>query len=822
MNNLNKHIIVIGGGAVGLSTAYHLAKLGCSNVLLLEQNELTSGTSWHAAGIVGPLRASQNLTDLAKYALQLVEDIEAETGQATGYKRTGGLWLTQSHDRITELKRIAAMGEMNGLFGEFMSPGELGERFPMINHSDLAGAMYLPEDGQINPVDLCMALAKGARNNGVEIREHTGVMDIHVEDGVAKHVVTDSGEKIECDIVVNCAGLWARSIGQLAGVNVPLHAVEHMYVVTEPIPELPQPWPVCRDMEGALYIKEDAGKLVLGVFEPNAKLWDHRSVDRKSSYLIFEEDWDHIEPMMRSGINRIPRFETIGLTHFMTGPESFTPDTKQLMGRSAEVENFFVAAGMNSLGIMSSPGVGRAMADWVVEGESPIDLWEVDTMRFQPKDNDIAFIRERTLEAVSNQFDMHWPLKQYRTGRNRTQSVWHDKMAALGAVFGAPAGWERPLWFARDGEPTEIEYGYADQCWWPVAKRESKMLQQFGAFFELSPFSKFIVEGSDACAALQWLCSNNMDVQIGKVVYTLMLNARGGIEGELTVTRLEQNKYLMVTASLTRVKDYNWIARHTRQFDIDIQDYTDDYSVLGVMGPNSRALLNELTGENFATEDFAFGWSKTIRINDVEIIASRLSFVGELGWELMIPNTEANSVLEAVLELGKKYDMSMAGFMTMESCRLEKGYLHWGHEIGPEENPYQAHLGFAVKENKSSGFFGLDALQKMKANTQSSPQSSDAKVLVLFEAIDSTPLLLHDEPIYLDGKWVGRTTSGGVGFRTDKFLCFGYVDSDAVSKTINGGDEYDQKFQVKVAGEMHSLVALEKPPYDPKGQLMRA
>ena len=809
MNPLDQHIIIIGGGAVGLSTAYHLGKLGCPNVLLLEQNELTSGTSWHAAGIVGPLRASQNLTDLAKYALELVETIESETGQATGYKRTGGLWLTQSADRITELKRIAAMGEMNGLHGEFMSAGELGERFPMINHHDLAGAMYLPQDGQINPVDLCMALAKGARANGVEIREHTGVTSIVVENGIAKSVVTDSGEKIECDIVVNCAGLWARSIGELAGVNVPLHAVEHMYVVTEPIPELPQPWPVCRDMEGALYIKEDAGKLVLGVFEPNAKLWDHNSVDRKASYLVFEEDWDHVEPMLKAGINRIPRFETIGVSHFMTGPESFTPDTKQLMGRSAEVENFFVAAGMNSLGIMSSPGVGKAMADWVVQGRSPIDLWEVDIMRFQPKDNDLGFVRERIIEAVSNQFDMHWPLKQYKTGRNRTRSVWHERMAELGAVFGATAGWERPLWFARGDEPHAIEYGYGEQCWWPVAERESKMLERSGALFELSPFSKIFVQGPDAVAALQWICTNNVDVPVGRVVYTLMLNEKAGIECELTVIRTAQDQYLLTTASLTRIRDIDWVVRNARQFDIEVIDRTDEFSVLGVMGPNANLLLSELCDTSLELADFPFATSRVVTVADTELRASRLSFVGESGWELMIANDHALSVLDKILAKCKHHEIGMAGLMTMECCRLEKGYLHWGHEIGPEENPYQAHLGFAVRKNKPGGFLGLEALLELDL-----PQH---KSLVLFEAGNSRPLLLHDEPIYLDGKWIGRTTSGGVGFRTGKFLCFGYIDTDCVP----GACEYSREFEVKIAGELHTLVALPSAPYDPKGLRMR-
>ena len=810
MNNADKHIVIIGGGAAGLSTAYHLGKLGCPNVLLLEQNQLTSGTSWHAAGIVGPLRASQNLTSLAKYALELFPQLEAETGQATGYKQTGGLWLTTEQPRLTELRRIAAMGEMNGLHGEFLTPGELKSRFDLINVDDLAGAMWLEQDGQVNPVDLCMALAKGARQNGVEIRENAGVMDIAVNDGAVTSVTLDSGECIECDVVVNCAGLWARHIGEMAGVNVPLHAVEHMYVVSEPIPEMPLPWPVIRDMEGALYIKEDAGKLVLGVFEPNAKLWDHQSVDRKSSYLVFEEDWDHIEPMMLAGINRIPRFETLGLTHFMTGPESFTPDTKQLMGVSAEVDNFFVAAGFNSLGIMSSPGVGKAMADWIVQGRSPVDLWEVDIQRFQAKDNELSFLQQRIPEAVSNQFDMHWPHKQYKTGRGRTKSIWHDQMAAMGAVFGGVSGWERPLWFATGDEPKNIAYSYDAQNWWPVAKRESEMLAKAGALFELSPFTKIIIEGIDALHALNHICTNQIDVPVGKVVYTLMLNDSGGIEAEVTVTRVDQNQFLLITASATRVKDFTWIKKHCCQFDVKISDQTDRYAVLGLMGPQSRTILKALHVANVENEEWKFGYSKMITINGASVGASRLSFVGELGWELMIENNDASDVLKAIVSTSQRYQVGMAGFLTMECCRLEKGYLHWGHDIGPEENPFQANLSFAVKMNKLNGFIGQEALSKLD-------QSPRGKQLTLFKAVGSDPLLLHDEPIFFHGKWVGRTTSGGMGMRVNHALCFGYVDVSAVKESI----ATNQPFDVKVQGDFHQIYVLEKPPYDPNGLKMR-
>ena len=806
MNAPDAKIVVLGGGAIGLSTAYHLAKRGFENVTLLERNTLTSGTSWHAAGIVGPLRATQNLTALAKYALHLIGTLESETGQSTGYKQTGGLWLTACPERMIELKRIAAMGEMNGLHASFLSSGELGERFPMISHRNLVGAMHLTEDGQINPVDLCMAFAKGAKQGGVEIREHAGVSSIKVRNRRASVLITDQGEEIDCDAVVNCTGLWARSVGQLAGVNVPLQAVEHIYIVTEPVSDLPDPWPVCRDMENALYVKEDAGKLVLGAFESNAKLWDPAKSDPAESFIVLEEDWDHIEPMIRAGMHRVPVFRNLGISHFMTGPESFTPDTKPLMGRSPEVLNFYVAAGMNSLGIMSAPGVGKAMADWIALEESPVDLWETDIMRFQPQDNDPAFLQARTIEAVSNQFDMHWPMKQYRTGRNRTLSAWHQRFQECGAVFGETAGWERPLWFAHEDEPADIRYSYGDQCWWPASKRESEMLQNTGALFELSPFAKLLVEGPDALATLQWLCTSDINVPVGKVTYTLMLNDRGGIECELTVTRTAENAYLLTSASPTRIRDRDWVLRHAGNHAVTVRDITREYAVLGVMGPLSRTVLSKLAPDVFQKQPFPFATSMQFNFAGTMVRASRLSYVGELGWELMMHNRTACQVLDAVLEAARDAKMGLAGLMAMESCRLEKGYLHWGQDIGPEDNPWQAGLGFAVNLNKSSGFMGQEALLALKHAVD--------RYLVLFETPDSRPLLLHDEPIYCNRKRVGRTTSGGPGFRTGKNLCFGYIDAECAESDRSA-------FEVKVAGEMHALARMPGIPYDPYGHKMR-
>ncbi|MDX1576661.1 MAG: FAD-dependent oxidoreductase, partial [Kiloniellales bacterium] len=457
-------VVIVGGGVIGLSLAYHLGKLGCSDVLLLERNALTSGTSWHAAGVVGPLRASFNLTRLSIYATELFARLEAETGQATGYRRTGGLWLAQTQDRLTELSRIAAMGEMTGLDARILSAAQVGDKLPLIRVDDLAGALWVEEDGQANPVDLCMAYAKGARGAGVRIREKSAVVAIDKSGGRFTLTLADGGQ-VQAAAVANCAGVWARQVGALAGVAVPVQAAEHMYVVSEPVAGLPAPCPVVRDLDGGIYIKEDAGKLVLGGFEPDAKPWDPSGPSGDTPFLMLPEDWDQFEPFLTAGLHRLPLLEETGIQTFMNGPEGFTPDTKQVLGEAPNLRNFYVAAGFNSIGIVSSAGAGRALAEWIVAGEAPMDLWEVDIARFDRSTASRRFLVERVREAVGNQFDMHWPLKQPRTGRDAKRSPLHEALAGQGAVFGAPAGWERPLWFAETAEESELRYSYGDQPW---------------------------------------------------------------------------------------------------------------------------------------------------------------------------------------------------------------------------------------------------------------------------------------------------------------------------------------------------------------------
>lgn len=785
--------------------AYHLGKQTGSEVLLLERNQLTSGTSWHAAGIVGPLRSSKNLTELARYAITLFEKLEAETGQPTGYRETGGLWLAQHPERMIELQRIAGLGAMHGLNTQVLKPEEIREKFALLKTDDLAGALWVKQDGQINPVDLCMAYAKGARMNGVEIRENSGVVGMTCKHDRVSSIELESGECIEVDAVVNCAGLWAREIGLMAGVSIPMRAVEHCYVVSEPVQDLLDPCPIVRDLDNGVYIKGDAGKLVLGAFENNARLWDPSSVDPKSSYLMFEEDWEHAEPMLKAGINRVPKFAELGIAQFMNGPESFTPDTRQIMGRAPALQNFFIAAGFNSIGIMSSAGVGKVMAEWVRDTHSPMDLWEVDIMRFTKADNDPSFLDQRIPEAVHNQFHMHWPFKQFRSGRDRKRSAWHQILQDHGAVFGAPTGWERPLWFATCEEEKHFHYSHAAQCWWSMARREAERLMRAGAVFELSPFSKFRISGTRACAALQVLCTNNIDRPVGNVIYSLMLNARGGIETECTLTRIDDDTFLVVTGAATRVKDFYWM-RERLANEIDIEDITDDYVVLGVMGPNAASLLLQLTEDGFDPAQFPYLSSHKVPLGDDWIRTNRVSYVGEKGWELYIPVQAAERVIEKVIQFMPRFDMTFAGHFCLDSCRLEKGFVHWGHDIGPDDDPLSADLMFAVRTSDSFDFIGKQALVSLAKNEVSHKR-------VLFEVEHLAPLLLHDEPVYCGGRLIGRTTSGGLGFRTNKALSMAYIESAKIAEHEN--------FEIEVAGVRLPATILSEAPYDPAGNKMR-
>ena len=814
MNGLpaRAEVVIIGGGVIGLSVAYHLARRGAADVVLLERHRLTSGTSWHAAGVVGPLRASMNLTRLSVYATELFVSLEAETGQSTGYRRTGGLWLAQTAERLTELKRTAALGEIAGLEAAVIGPSEVAARLPLLETGDLQGALWVEQDGQANPVDLCMAYAKGARQGGVRIFEDTPVRRVRSVAGAVHAVELEDGGAIRCAKVINCAGAWAAELGRRSGVAVPLQAVEHMYVVTEPVAGLPRPCPIVRDLDARIYIKEDAGKLVLGGFEPDAKLFTPDASGPDAPFLMLPEDWDQFEPFMAAGLVRLPALAEVGIQQFMNGPESFTPDTRQLMGEVPNCHGHFVAAGFNSIGIVSSAGAGRVMADWMLDGAPPMDLWEVDIARFEADMATPQFLAARVQEAAAGQFEMHWPFKQPRTGRGLRHTPLHRALAAQGAVFGAPAGWERPLWFAAAAGEVEWRYSYGDQDWWPSAEREALAAREAAVLIDLSPFGKFEVAGNGACAALQRLCANDVDIAPGRLVYTQVLNPRGGIEADLTVTRLGEDRYWLVGPAPTRQRDLGTLSRALADEDrLELRDISRDFAVLGLMGPRAPEILSRAAGHGLSGTNCPFGSSAEIAIAGVPVRASRVSYIGEFGWELYIPWRDAAVVHDALCAAGAPLGVAPMGMFAVDACRLEKGFRHWGHDIGPDDTPLEAGLGFAVAWDKPGGFTGLDALLRQR-------DEGVTRRLLQFRVEDGQPLLLHDEPIYRDGRLVGRTTSGARGFRTGLTLCLGYVDC-APGEGLR--DLRAGRYEVAVAGERFALSALARPPYDPQGARMR-
>lgn len=809
----NARVVIIGGGVTGLSIAYHLAKLGIDEVLLVERNQLASGTSWHAAGIIGPLRASMNLTRLAAYACDLLPRLTAETGQDTGYRETGGYWLASTAERMEELYRIAAMGEMTGLEARILTPEEVAEAAPILETRDLTGALWVAKDAQASPVDLCMAYAKGARSGGVRIAEGLACIGIETTCGAVRAVQLSDGETVRCESVVNCAGAWAREIGRMARVPVPLQAVEHMYVVTEPMNGLSDPLPVFRDLDNGIYIKGDTGKVVLGGFEPFAKVWNASGPDGDQAFLELPEDWDQFEPFMKAGLRRMPCLAEAGIAHFMNGPESFTPDTRPLMGESPYLRGFYVAAGMNSIGMMSSAGIGKAMAEWISAGAPPMDLWEVDIARFDRAAASERFLARRMDEAVANQLAMHWPYKQMKTARGARRSGLHDRFERAGAFFGESAGWERPLWFAATDEEHAFHYRYGPQCWWPAAAREGEALRDRVALLDLSPFTKIDLEGRESLVLMQQLCANDVDVAEGRVVYTQMLNRHGGIEADVSVSRTGEAAFRIVSGAPTRQKDLAWIARQRERLGLDVAvtDSTTAECVLGLMGPRSRALMSRVSDADLSSAAFPFGTTRRITLGMAPVRATRISFVGELGFELSIPVEYAVHVYDTLVEAGDAHDLSPAGLFVLESCRIEKGFRHWGHDIGPDETPLEAGLSFAVAWDKPSGFIGRDALLRRR-------EAGVERRLLLFAVDDAQALLLHEEPIYRDGDLVGRTTSGGRGFRTGLSLSMGYVEC-ARGETLRA--LLDGPYEIGLGRQRLPLRPLQRAPYDPDGVRMR-
>ena len=802
-------VVIVGGGVVGCSLAYHLTLRGCTDVVLLERKQLTCGTTWHAAGLVGQLRATYNLTRLAQYTANLYASLEQETGQATGFRQTGSMAIATHAARMEELLRGASMAKCFGLEVQTMSPAEIAATWPGVTTEDVVGGVFLPKDGRCNPIDTTQALAKGAKNRGAKIFENTAVEKILVENGKAVGVRTAKGE-IRADMVVNCAGMWAHELGAQTGTTVPLHAAEHFYIVTEPMPGLHSNLPVMRDPDNCAYFKEDAGKLLVGWFEPVAKPWGMQGIPESFSFDSLPDDLEHIEPLLASAMKRLPALANTGINLFFNGPESFTPDDRYLLGETPEVRNLFVAAGFNSIGIQSAGGAGKVLADWMLDGHPPMDLWDVDIRRCMPFQRNKKYLRDRTVETLGLLYDMHWPFRQPATARGVRRSVLHDRLKALGACFGETAGWERANWFAPAGVKAEYEYSYGRQNWFEHTAAEHNAVRNAVGLFDQSSFAKFVVQGPDAERVLGRICANDVAVPVGKMVYTQWLNARGGIEADLTITREAPDRFLVVTAAATQTRDFAWLQS---QIPADAHaiatDISSSMAVLSVMGPKSRELLQSLTPADLSNAAFPFGTSQIIDLGYARVRASRITYVGELGWELYIPTECTMGVFDVLMEAGPAFGLKLCGYHALNSLRMEKGYRHWGHDISDEDTPLQAGLGFAVAMNKAGGFTGLEALQQQKAQGLT-------RKLVQFALHDDSKLLYHNEPIYRNGAIVGRISSGMYGHALQKSLGMGYVEFGSAPGAGDADQLLQGAYEVEVAGVRVPATPSLAPFYDPK------
>ena len=808
--------VVIGGGVTGASVAYHLARLGWSDVVLLERKQFACGTSWHAAGLIGTMRANESHARLCEYSMSLLPELEAETGQSTGFRQVGSLSIAHSEARFEELKRVAAM---NNAFGvtrvDIVTPEEIKALYPLLKTRDLLGGSWVAQDGQASPVDVVQAFIKGARMRGAQCIEGVSVTGIGIDANRVTGVETDCGN-IETDFVVNCGGMWARALGRLAGVNVPLHACEHYYAHTEKLADLAPDLPVMRDHDKSAYYREDAGSLLVGAFEKKARPWGMHGIPDD---FCFDELPGHVEdqlmPVLEDAMQRVPMLQNVGWRSFFCGPESFTPDDQFHLGEAPEVRNFFVAAGLNSVGIQSAGGVGKALAEWMDKGHPPMDLWSNDLRRMYPFHGTRKFLEARVTESLGLLYENHYPYRQYATARGVRHSPLHELLVGQNACFGETAGWERPNWYAPEGVAPAYEYSFGKQNWFPFSAEEHRAARETVALFDQSSFSKYLIQGRDACAQLQRICTANVDVEPGRIVYTHWLNPRGGIEADLTVTRIGENEFWVVSGAAVGGRDLDWLRRN---IDADahcsVTDVTSAWAVLGIMGPNSRTLLERATGADLSNGAFAFGTAQPIEIGCAAGRALRVSYVGELGWEIYLPADMARHGFQVITEAGRQHGLRLAGMHALDSCRIEKKFLHFGHDIGDEDTPLEAGMGFVCNFEKNIPFIGRDAVARQKES-----ERPLKKRLAQFLLQDPEAVLYQHEPILRDGEIVGHLSSGSYGHTLGGSVGLGYVKC---AEGITPGYIDAGTFEIDVGGSRIPARASLRALYDPKGERARA
>jgi 4-methylaminobutanoate oxidase (formaldehyde-forming) len=805
--------VIVGGGIAGCSIAYHLAKLGWRDVVLLEQGRLSGGTTWHAAGLVGQLRAHNSLTRLIRYSTELYASLESETGQATGWKRCGSLTVARTADRMTLLKRIAASARAQGVACDILDAKEAGEKYPVMRTDDLAGAVWLPGDGKANPADITQALAKGARARGVTILEQTKVLAIDAPSGSIVGVTTANGS-IKSDIVVIAGGMWSRALGAEAGVPIPLHPCEHMYIVTGRIPGVTPDLPCLRDPDGYIYFKEEVGGLLMGGFEPVAKPWAVEKIPEPFEFQLLPDDWDQFEVLMQNAITRVPALETAEVKQFINGPESFTADNNYILGEAPGVRGLYVAAGFNSMGIASSGGAGMALAEWIDKGSPQMDLWPVDIRRFGKFNMNGAWLKSRVAEVLGLHYKMPWPNRELETARPFRRSPLFDRLDAKGAVWGSKMGWERPNVFAPEGEERTIAYSWGRQNWFPWHVAEQRAAREKVALFDMTSFAKLLLQGRDAEAELNRLAANSIAVMPGTTVYTGLLNSRGGYESDVTIARLSATEFLIVTGTAQAVRDADWIRRNLRPgAHATLTDVTSSYAILALMGPQSRQVLSRVSSADVSPETFPFGALKPITIGHATALASRRTYVGELGFELFVPTEFATLAYDTLIEAGAAFGIADAGYYAIEGLRLEKGYRAWGRELTPDHTPFEAGLGFAVKLDKGCDFIGRDALLKHQAATPK------RRCLSLVAVDVDAPLAHGGELILANGKPVGEVTSAAFGATLDRVVMLGYVAFDGVAPDAAALTR--TSVEIDLAGERVPVRATFQSPFDPSGNRIK-
>ena len=801
-------VVVIGGGIAGCSVAYHLTEFGWDDIVLLERDQLTSGTTWHAAGLLGQVGASATITKLRNYSLNLYKKLQEETGIETGLKQNGSLTVATDADRLEELKRQATFAQRFNIQVDEINIDKITELYPLINTKDIVGGIYIPKDGQADPIGITNVLAKAAKNNGAKFFENCPVKKILTKNGSIIGVDTIYG-KIQCEYIVLATGMWSRQIASDINVSIPLYPNEHFYILSEPLDGINKSLPVLRDYNNCLYLKEDAGKILVGIFEPNAKpaFTNTFKVPDDFSFGELPEDFDHFEPYLKNAMKRVPALENVGIRKFFNGPEAFTPDTNYLLGETPEIKNFYVCCGFNSIGIQSAGGAGKVTAEWMINGETNEDIFSLDIARFEKFQSETKFITDRVTETLGNLYAMHWPYKQYKTSRNIKLLPFHRDLKNKGACFGQVSSFEKPMWYSLNKKKAKYKYSYGYQNWFDSADYETTNTRQHVGLFDLSSFAKFEIIGSNSFNDLQRLCCNEISKTNGRTTYTQMLNTRGGIVADLTVTCINENNFKIITGSEVRTHDKKHILKYISE-DTKFIDNTENEACFGIFGPKSRELLSEVFGNYFSSNDFKFGTGKIIKYNGLELWFQRLSYIGELGWEIYIPINISREVYLKIISVEKKFNLVHAGAHALDIMRMEKGFLHWGHDISPAENPFEAGLDFTVKLNKDVDFIGKNSL--ISKNRVKKKQFIN---FVLENSQPGKPLMLHDEPIYYKNKIVGETTSSNYSFNYNKNMVFGYIDIELDINDLNGS-----KFKVEVAKNMYEMQIQFDSLHDPKNK----